>query len=563
MLQRPPSSLLAIGLLALLPVRLAAQEDTFVETFDVRVINLEAVVEDAQGNRVHGLGIGDFELLIDGKSHPVDYFSEIRGNLAVAVAAPEAGAPSAAPATAVARPPALGDDDRVPTSWVVFVDLALSDPRQIGSATERLVEQMGQLPPGDRVAVFAFDGQRLENLADWGDRRERVLSGLRSLAGLASSGLRELNRLQASDALRNRTITNPATGTGTQREPDDPMFPASSLEDSARMSARRLETSLVAAATTMRAAAPPPGRRVFLNFAGAWPRDLAAYMGIPQNAPENLANRMRVFYPTRAYSGVYETANLLGYTIYSADLFVGRATGASTETRDVDSARAGLELDVDRDFERDATLMRYAERTGGQAFTAGWAENSLATVQEDVSSFYWLGFSAKRQGNDKEHKVEVRVKKPGLKVRSRQQYRDLSRKAEVEQELESRLLFSRTRTKEDFTLLAGEPVLKRSQMTLPITLRIPLDKVVFLPKGKAYAADLELRIGSLDLRGERSEVPSIPVKLEGPKPQEGQYATYETELKLRQETRRLVLGLYDKIGDVLLISTVDLESPRR
>jgi VWFA-related protein len=558
-LHRPAFSLLALGLLAF-PGGAAAQQETFSETFDVRVINLEVVVEDAQGNRVHDLGIGDFELLIDGKSYPIDYFSEIRGNQAVA-AAPQPEAPAGAAST-MARAPEIGDDGRVSTSWVVFVDLALSDPRQIGHATDRLIEQMGHLPPGDRVAVFAFDGQRLENLADWGDRRERVLSGLRQLATLASSGLRELSRLQASDALRDRT-TDVSDGLSNGRDFADPMFSAGSFEDSARNSARRLEASLVAAATTMRAASPPPGRRIFLNFAGAWPRDLAAYLGIPQNAPDNLANRMRVFYPARAYSGVYETANLLGYTIYSADLFVGRTTGASTETRDAEASRTALGVDFDRDFERDATLQRYAERTGGQAFTAGWAENSLATVQEDVSSFYWLGFSAKRKGDDKDHKVEVRVKKPGLKVRSRQQYKDLSRKAEVEQELESRLLFSRTRTQEDFTVLAGEPVVKRGQMVLPITFRIPLDKVVFLPKGKLFAPDLELRVGALDVRGERSEVPNIPIKMEGPRPQPGQYATYETELKLRTETRRLVLGLYDKIGDTLLISTIDLENPRR
>jgi VWFA-related protein len=552
-LHRPAFSLLALGLLAFSGGS-AAQQETFSETFDVRVINLEVVVEDAQGNRVHDLGIGDFELLIDGKSHPVDYFSEIRGNQAVAATAAEAGAPAGAAST-VARAPEVGDDGRVPTSWVIFVDLALADPRQIGNATERLAEQLGVLPPTDRVALFAFDGQRLENLADWGDRRERVLTGLRQLERYASTGLREVNRLQATDALRDRVS-----------DLTDPLFPSTSLEDEARTSARRLEASFVAAATTMRSAAPPPGRRVFLNFAGNWPRDMAAYLGISQSnqrGTDNLANRVRVFYPTRAYSGVYETANLLGYTIYAADLFVGRTTGGSTVSRDVDNARGSLERNLDRDFERDATLQRYAERTGGQAFTAGWAENSLATVQEDVSSFYWLGFSAKRQGDDKEHKVEVRVKRPGLEVRSRKQYKDLSRKAEVEQELESRLLFSRTRTQEDFTVLAGEPVIKRNQMVVPVTFRIPLDKVVFLPKGKAFAPDLELRVGALDVRGERSEVPNIPIKMEGPKPQPGQYATYETELKLRTETRRLVLGLYDKIGDTLLISTIDLENPGR
>ncbi len=83
--------------------------------------------------------------------------------------------------------------------------------------------------------------------------------------------------------------------------------------------------------------------------------------------------------------------------------------------------------------------------------------------------------------------------------------------------------------------------------------------MVFLPKGKGYAADLELRIAAIDDRGQRSQMPNIPFKLEGPKPEVGQYATYETNLRLNTAARRAVLGLYDKKGDRLLVSTLDLE----
>ncbi len=62
------------------------EDEPFTETVDVRVINVEAVVEDADGNRVQGLGIGDFEILVDGKPQPAEYFSEIRGNIATPAA---------------------------------------------------------------------------------------------------------------------------------------------------------------------------------------------------------------------------------------------------------------------------------------------------------------------------------------------------------------------------------------------------------------------------------------------------------------------------------------------
>lgn len=528
------------GFLAFAPAA-PAEEEPYSETVDVRVINLEAVVEDAQGQRVHGLLREDFEILIDGKSHPVDYFSEIRGGEATRPAADPAGAASA---PAPPKPPGVGDDGRVSTSYVIFIDLALSDGRQIGFAIDKLVEDLGQLPPDDKIAVFAFNGYQLANLSDWRESRDHAITALRGLASTSGANLLQRTEERAADTWRERTA-------------EDPELAGPGLENYARQKARRLEATFTALMTTLRTASPPPGRRVMLAFAGSWPRDLAIDLGLPPGG--DLSGRVRSFYPKKAYAAVYETANLFGYTLYTTDLIRGRNMRGNIEKGAVELAQTANELGFDRDFERDATLMRYADQTGGKAFTAGWDENTLATVQEDLAAYYWLGFSAQRQGNDKSHKVEVRVKKPGLKVRSRQQYSDLSRKTEVDQELESRLLFSRTREKQDFVVMTGEPVVKRSEMNLPITFRIPLDLVVFLPKGKGFLADLELRVAALDERGERSPIPAIPVKLEGPKPQPGQYATYETELRLRKESRRFVLGLYDKKGDRLLLSTVDLD----
>ncbi|MYJ24076.1 MAG: hypothetical protein F4080_00670 [Holophagales bacterium] len=57
------------GLVLMGAVGLAQQEDlpaVFSEVIDVRVVNIEVVVTDRDGNRVHGLTASDFELLVDG-----------------------------------------------------------------------------------------------------------------------------------------------------------------------------------------------------------------------------------------------------------------------------------------------------------------------------------------------------------------------------------------------------------------------------------------------------------------------------------------------------------------
>lgn len=51
----------------------------FGEQIDVRVVNIEVVVTDKDGNRVSGLAPSDFRLKVDGKDVMVEYFSEVRG----------------------------------------------------------------------------------------------------------------------------------------------------------------------------------------------------------------------------------------------------------------------------------------------------------------------------------------------------------------------------------------------------------------------------------------------------------------------------------------------------
>ena len=81
----------------------------FGEEIDVRVVNVEAVVEDGDGNRVNGLTADDFLIFVDGLEVDIDYFTEILENRAV-----ESGAGRA--------PPAIGDGESVPTNYLLFID---------------------------------------------------------------------------------------------------------------------------------------------------------------------------------------------------------------------------------------------------------------------------------------------------------------------------------------------------------------------------------------------------------------------------------------------------------
>src|SRR5436309_1811249 len=92
-----------------------APPSIFGEQIEVRVVNVEAVVTDRQGNRVAGLKPGDFRLEVDGKPVAIEYFNEIRGGQAIAPGPREESSP-------VKGLPSLAPGSPVGTSYLVFVD---------------------------------------------------------------------------------------------------------------------------------------------------------------------------------------------------------------------------------------------------------------------------------------------------------------------------------------------------------------------------------------------------------------------------------------------------------
>ncbi len=65
----------------------------------------------------------------------------------------------------------------------------------------------------------------------------------------------------------------------------------------------------------------------------------------------------------------------------------------------------------------------------------------LERVQEDLGSYYWLGFRPTWKGDDRDHKVKIEVLRKGAKVRTRSGFADLSRDAQLDLQVESAHLF--------------------------------------------------------------------------------------------------------------------------
>ncbi len=502
------------------------QPPAFGETVDVRVINVEAVVTDRTGERVHGLEPDDFRLLVNGREVEIAYFNEVRAGEAIARREPS-------PITEVpAEVPGLVPRSRIGTSLLVFIDDYFAMKRDRDPAIDQLIDQLPSLGADDRMAIVAYAGRELELLSDWSSDRGELRRVLEAAKRRPPKGL------QQEVFLRGLTRTPITAGESRYR--------ALRLRDGMRR-------VVLAATVSLRSFQDAPGRRAMLLLAGGWP------FGLPAGVP--LIDYARgLDYGPYLYRSLYDTANLTGYTLYPVDLGRPRSAGPSAEFRTGAGARAAMLRSVERDINEDSTLLRIAEETGGEAFLNARSRVALEGALTDTRSYYWLGFTPTLRGVDRRHSIRVEVRRPDLDVRTRRSYSDLSRQTEVTMLAEGALLFGNPSDSEHLLVEVGETgAAGMRKMLLPLEIFIPLDRVTVLPFSGGWVSLLELRVAVEDKNGHRNEIEVISMKLPFPdRPPPGAVAVYETSLKMRRVRHKLVVSLHDSGSSDVLWTRLDI-----
>lgn len=521
-----------------------AAPGVFGEVIDVRVVNLEVVVTDRKGDRVTGLKPEDFRLLVDRKEVPIEFFNEVQGGILV-------NPGSATGELTVQSLPALKPGTPVGTSYLVFVDDYFAIERDRNRVLDSLEKQLPLLAPEDRMALVAFDGRRLTMLSSWSQSSKELERALRMARARPAFGLQRLaqtrNLRSTQGLLRGTAFDNRSGGIGLSLTPEEKEY--------AERVASEIGRVVSGATATLRSFAMPPGRKVMLLLSGGWPYDPAQVAAENRRQPvlgDDVPRGEVLFKP------LADTANLLGYTLYPID--VPGLTDASVDAGE-QLARDPAELGFDPEEKEAETGLGYlAARTGGRALLNSANVQALSAASSDTRSYYWLGFTPERLRDDQGHRIKIEVKKPGLRVRSRAGYLDLSRNAEVTGMVESTLLFGSAPALGALPVRTGEPKKAgRGVVEVPFEVAIPVDQITVLPIGDKYVAELELRVASMDENGWTSEIPVIPIQLAGPKaPKAGGHVLYEAKIKLRKGKNDVVLALYDKASGRMLSNRVQI-----
>ena len=517
----------------------------FGEQIEVRVVNVEVVVTDKDGNRVTGLQPSDFRLRVDGKDVPVEFFTEVVGRQAVE---PAGGASHPAAGPSVVPGEAVG------TYYLVFVDDYFTQTPHRNQVLTHLKDQLARLGPDDRMAMVAFDGGRLDMLSSWSNNTRDLSRAFSDAMARPARGPQRATEL--AEMLHNKTIGYDDVGGRLDDGGGDPMTSRMMNADLSPQEkaygltlARQLEAEVSAVVSAMRATSGVPGRKVLLLLSGGWPFSIQSYLRGAQDASmsRELPEGEKIYRPLSS------AANLLGFTIYPVDVpGVQSGTGDSADVGGLGEGRY-------REQEAEGVITFLAKETGGRPLMNSLRDQALDIAEEDTRSYYWLGFTPTWERNDKSHKVEADVKRPGLTVRSRNSFLDLSKQASVSMMMESALLFGNLPDAIQMPIKLGTISKTKAGTEIPITLALPVNAFTAVPVDGKYHAKLELRVAATDDQGNRSEIPVIPLDLMSEKePKAGGFVKYETKVTVQGKPKHLVLATYDPLSGRVATSEIDV-----
>jgi VWFA-related protein len=378
--------------------RLAAQaEQQPPATFksEVGVIEINAVVTDAAGNFVRDLAKEDFQVYEDGRQRSFAFFSLV-------------DIPVLSPARAAARGPEPDvrtvAENRNGRVYVLVLDDLHTAPHRtalLKAAARRFIEQY--FYPGDLAAIVRTGpgpaaGQELTN------SRRLLLAAIDRFQGQ-----------QIDSAADGRLETARRLGSLDDR-PNDRLDDPNDAERS--FNARRTLNALRDTAAWM---AGINGRRKSVIF-------FSEGIDYDINDVFNSRGASSVLMDARDSIGSATRSNVSIYSIDPrglaglSDEFIGLIEPQT-------STRVGREQLGTQGIERDLrvaqdSLRMLAEETGGLAvvnsndFAAGFER-----IVRDNSSYYVLGYYSQADSKGgKFHKVDVRVRRPGLTVRARRGY---------------------------------------------------------------------------------------------------------------------------------------------
>jgi len=462
-------SIVAFGLLALCALPLVAQapvrDDSFGEEIQVNVVNLDVFVSDKAGKPIEGLQAGDFTVTEDGKPVKItNFYTEKRG--------PATPAAAAGVAKAAAERP---QDQRL--RLVVFVDDVNIEPGTRALILDRISPFLRQeLVPGDEVMLVRY-AQKLDIRRSFTSDIGQIEADVVTLRGESS----DMRKYEASLDHTREEIGNLLETTGSFNVVEE------RVRSWAEQESVYVRGTLQSLDGVIGWLAGIPGRKAILYVSDGLPLqpgdDLFQWAAARSRytTGERISGlNSQSLDLSKRFREVTAHASRNRITIYPIEAY-GSRTVRGTQLQEVLVSN------------RQNGLRFLAQDTGGRAMlNAADPKAALHLMAEDLSSYYSLGYTPERPGDEAEHKIEVKVKTRGAQVRHRQWYRDKPLGETVAERTLAVMRFG----PEDNPLgatLEIEPAKQQNGATLvPVRVKVPVAKLYLQAKDKSRTGRLRL-----------------------------------------------------------------------
>ena len=552
----------------------------FGERVDVEVVNVDVVVTDRGGRRILDLGRDDFELRIDGQPVDIEYFALPRAR---------GGEIDDAPLSAEPLPEVELPGRAVPASpmsqIIVFVDQSALEVKAANRIVEGIREFVLPRLDGSTAVLVATFVESLRVVAPLTTDRaevERALAEVEKLRGRGTGMANERNAIEADV----RSTMAGAPSSSVRREPflqQQRLRLEQDIRAYGERSLDRQQRSVAALRTWVNALASIEGRKSLLLATNGFSGNPSAYL---QSLTDTLLSGGSAFSVVRQNFSTIETLATQGQQLmvdfeemlrdaenarvafYTISPRTPPAVQGTTEFggMGIESAKP-----PPRDIaiiDADSSVVRMVAVTGGgNLYLDDGLSRSLGRVIQDEDAAYSLGFTTSESAGAGDHRIEVHLRRDGLRVQHRESYRRRTLADRTVQALAAAASLRATSNPLGIAIELGEPVLEAKQKaaTVPLLIRIPLKGVALVPDSGQLRGRLSARVGILDAKKQQRLGGAAPIEIAIAAADEPRVAThnwaYRAELRLAPGINRIAAVVVDEIAGVIASTIAEIDVP--
>lgn len=540
---------------------------TFRDELEVSVVNVDVYVRDRQGRPVGGLGAGDFRIAQDGVPMPISHFAALSEEVFDREFAPTPVVLGPTPTPAPTVP--TEEVDIRPVFVTLYVDNENLDPLNRNRVLRHLREFVtANLKPPVQMMVLAH-GKSLEVEQPFTDDASAVTAALRRQETRSGgwlereSSLRDILEQMTEDADRRR---EPGRQTGSSMVGQRDLY--SNVLQFAEEEANNLSFSLGALREAITLMSGVIGRKSIIYVANGLP--MTPGLGLMHEyaakyRDSSILSQRGRFERGRDFVSLAAAATAQEVSIYTVDaqgLEVG--LGGSAEQR---YAPDPMSVSVGRSNYQDS-LRFLASNTGGLAVVnTNDVAGGLERIRSDLYTYYSLGYTVSSSGQDRVHRVKVEiVGHPEYELRYRERFVEKSFESKVQDRVVTMLVLDVQTNPLGVTLEVGKPApALAGRWTVPVRLRLPLDRLVLIREGEELVSRVVLFAASRDRSGRQSDLQRQEHEIRLPavdgEDLSGRTYSLDVPFLMEEKSYRVSVGLMDQVTRQASFAAVELTVP--